>query len=158
VIGVPHEPVESNAPVKYDWINNSRFGGETTTPVSNGDLTYIADTHEHRIDASRNGSVVWSYTAGGRIMSSPVLVDGYCVFGSCDGWVYCLDAETGELAWRFMAAPYDRKITAYGQLESSWPVMGVAVQGSNIFTTAGVHPSLGGAASTLTASICPTNR
>jgi hypothetical protein len=48
---------------------------------------------------------------------------GLLLFGSRDGWVYCLRASDGELAWRFRGLP-DRMISAYGQLESAWPVCG----------------------------------
>jgi outer membrane protein assembly factor BamB len=46
------------------------------------------------------------------------------LFGCRDGWVYCLRATDGELRWRFRAAPEDRRIVAFGQVESPWPVPG----------------------------------
>jgi hypothetical protein len=45
-------------------------------------------------------------------------------FGSADGWIYCLRADDGELAWRFRVAPESRQVVSYGQLESAWPVPG----------------------------------
>jgi hypothetical protein len=50
----------------------------------------------------------------------------------------------GSLAWRFMAAPYERKIIANGQLESSWPVYGVVMHKGLLCASAGLHPELGG--------------
>jgi hypothetical protein len=46
------------------------------------------------------------------------------LFGCRDGWVYCLRAGDGQLAWRFRAAPEDRRIVAFDQVESAWPVPG----------------------------------
>jgi outer membrane protein assembly factor BamB len=46
------------------------------------------------------------------------------LFGCRDGWVYCLRAADGELAWRFRAAPEDRRVVAFDQVESPWPVPG----------------------------------
>lgn len=46
------------------------------------------------------------------------------LFGSRDGWVYCLQASDGQLVWRFRAAPEERKMMAFEQLESTWPVHG----------------------------------
>ena len=50
--------------------------------------------------------VVSPVTAGGRIDTPPTIADGLCLFGSHDGWVYCLRAADGRLAWRFRAAPF----------------------------------------------------
>ena len=49
------------------------------------------------------------------------------LFGSADGWVYCLGAADGQLVWRFRAAPAERLVAAYGQLESLWPVHGAVL-------------------------------
>jgi outer membrane protein assembly factor BamB len=49
---------------------------------------------------------------------------GLVLFGCRDGWVYCLRAADGQLAWRFRAAPRDRRIVAFNQVESPWPVPG----------------------------------
>jgi outer membrane protein assembly factor BamB len=56
-------------------------------------------------------------------------------FGCADGWVYCLDAVTGELAWRFRAAPNNQQIVSYGKLKSVWPVPGnvLVVDGAAYF-------------------------
>jgi hypothetical protein len=70
------------------------------------------------------GETVWSYTTGGRVDSPPTSYQGYVLFGSADGFVYCLRASDGQLAWRFQAAPTDRRIVCYEQLESLWPVHG----------------------------------
>jgi hypothetical protein len=62
-----------------------------------------------------------------------------------DGWVYCLDAIDGGLVWRFRAAPEERRIVAFGQLESPWPVHGsVLVDDGIAFCTAGRSSYLDG--------------
>jgi outer membrane protein assembly factor BamB len=59
------------------------------------------------------------------------------LFGSRDGWVYCLRASDGALAWRFKDLP-DRLIGAYGQLESKWPVAGsVLILNGTLYFAAG---------------------
>jgi outer membrane protein assembly factor BamB len=59
--------------------------------------------------------------------------------------VYCLNAETGRLAWRFRVAPIDRRIVAYGQLESVWPVHGsVLVKDDKVYCSAGRSSLLDG--------------
>ncbi|MCB1078212.1 MAG: LamG domain-containing protein, partial [Verrucomicrobiae bacterium] len=60
------------------------------------------------------------------------------IFGAADGWVYCLRASDGELAWRFRAAPRDERLMAFEQLESVWPVHGnILIEGGVIYAVAG---------------------
>jgi outer membrane protein assembly factor BamB len=46
-------------------------------------------------------SLRWTFETGGKVYSSPALADGLLVFGSGDGNVYAVDAETGAERWRF---------------------------------------------------------
>jgi hypothetical protein len=77
----------------------------------------------HALDAS-TGKAAWTFTAGARVDSPPTIWQGRVLFGSADGWVYCLRAEDGALAWRFRAAPSERRMMSFEQLESAWPVSG----------------------------------
>jgi hypothetical protein len=67
------------------------------------------------------------------------------LFGSADGWICGVGADDGALVWRFRAAPADRRIVAYGQIESIWPVHGaVLVQNDTLYATAGRSSYLDG--------------
>jgi hypothetical protein len=78
------------------------------------------------------------FVADGRIDSPPTLSGGCCLFGTRSGFVYCLQASDGELIWRFRAAPQDRRLFAYEQLESVWPVHGsVLVDDNTAYFAAG---------------------
>ena len=48
------------------------------------------------VDAD-DGKSLWSYTAGGRVDTPPTVYGQLAVFGSADGWVYCLNAADGSL-------------------------------------------------------------
>jgi outer membrane protein assembly factor BamB len=100
--------------------------GPLTAVVVAGGRLYVAQREAHTLHAlnADNGSPLWCYTAGGRIDSPPTIFRGGVYFGSADGWIYCLRAEDGALAWRFRVAPESRQIVSYGQLESVWPVHG----------------------------------
>jgi len=97
-----------------------------STVVAAGGKVYVAEIDAHTVHAldADTGKVVWSYTAGGRVDSPPTIYRGQAIFGSADGYVYCVRAADGKLVWRFRAAPLDRRVVAYDQLESAWPVHG----------------------------------
>jgi len=89
-------------------------------------------------DELHSGTKLWSYTAGARVDSPPAIYKGRVLFGSADGWVYCLRAANGALAWRFRAAPHDLRLMSYEQLESVWPVSGsVLIQDGVAYVLAG---------------------
>uniref|UniRef100_A0A7C4LPQ7 Methyltransferase domain-containing protein n=1 Tax=Schlesneria paludicola TaxID=360056 RepID=A0A7C4LPQ7_9PLAN len=104
----------------------TRLSGRLSALVIAQGLVYVAQIDEHTLHAldAQTGEARWSYTAGGRIDSPPTYWKGCVLFGSADGWVYCLRAEDGALLWRYRAAPIDRRLMAFEQLESVWPVHG----------------------------------
>ena len=107
-----------------DWT--SKLGGRLSSVVIAGGKVFVAqiDAHTmHALDAA-TGKPAWSYVTGGRVDSPPTFHDGRVLFGSADGCVYCLRASDGALIWRFQAAPQDRRLMAFEQLESVWPVHG----------------------------------
>ena len=103
-----------------------REGIKISSPVISASKVFVADVDAHTICALEidTGRVVWRYTAGARVDSPPTYYKGRLLFGSHDGWVYCLRATDGALAWRFKDLPDDRWIMAYNQPESAWPVCG----------------------------------
>jgi outer membrane protein assembly factor BamB len=127
-------------PSALDVAWTTDLGGPLTSPVVAGGLLVVAgkDAHAvHALDAA-TGRRVWRFTAGGRIDSPPTVAAGRAIFGSADGWVYCLRLEDGALAWKRPAAPRDRRIVVEGQLESPWPVHGsVLVRDGAVYFAAG---------------------
>jgi len=116
------------------------LGGRLTPPVAAGGRLYAASIDRHSLHAldAQTGSPLWTFTAGGRIDSPPTIHRDRVLFGSADGWIYALRARDGALAWRFRAAPEDRRIVAYEQVESAWPVHGsVLVQDGVLYAVAG---------------------
>jgi len=75
------------------------------------------------------GKPAWEFRVGGGIDSPPTFVGdaGCLLLGSRDGYVYCLRASDGAMAWRFLAARGRMNTVAFGQVESVWPVHGSVV-------------------------------
>jgi outer membrane protein assembly factor BamB len=114
-----------HAPAKLRPIWRARLSSLPSAPVVADSKVFVADVNAHSIRAfnAANGSAMWTFVAGGRIDSPPTYYRGRLVFGCRDGWVYCLASNDGRLVWRFRDLPH-RKICAFGQLESAWPVSG----------------------------------
>jgi hypothetical protein len=116
----------ARVPAKPSVAWSAEIGGRLTAPVVAGGRLYVAavDAHTvHALDAA-SGKALWHFTAGARVDSPPTVWNGRVLFGSADGYVYCLRAGDGRLAWRYRAAPADLRMGAFGQVESVWPVHG----------------------------------
>lgn len=114
--------------------------------TATGNRVFVCDIDTHTLYAldRQSGRTAWTYIADGRVDSPPTCHRGRVYFGSRDGWVYCLRASDGALAWRFKDLP-DRLIGAYGQLESAWPVSGsVLIVKEQLYFAAGRSSFLDG--------------
>ncbi|MHC4074187.1 MAG: outer membrane protein assembly factor BamB family protein [Planctomycetota bacterium] len=121
--------------------------GKLTPPVLGGDRLYVAAKDEHTLYAfdAEEGRRLWNFTSDGRIDSPCTIYGELVLFGSVDGCVYCLRASDGQLIWRFRAAPSDRQIIAFGQLESPWRVHGsILIKDGAAYCTAGRSTYLDG--------------
>ena len=128
------------------WECKLSAGRITCPSVAHGKV-FVASIDTHAVcalDAS-NGTILWSFSAGGRVDSPPTIHEGTAIFGCADGWIYCLRASDGALAWRFRAAPDERRIVSYSQIESAWPLHGsVLVRNGVVWAVAGRTTHLDG--------------
>jgi len=134
-------------PEQVEVVWSASLPGQPTAPVIAGGLLLVAVRDMHTVYAldSRTGEQKWHYIADGAIDSPPTCHGRLVLFGSRDGWVYCLDARSGVLVWRFSDLPAVRLMCDSGQLESAWPVNGsVMVQDGLVYFAAGRSSFLDG--------------
>jgi len=117
---------KTSVPAELKQLWQADIGGELSAVVVADNRAFVAAVDRHTVHAvdAASGKELWRFAAGGRVDSPPTFWRGRVLFGSADGYVYCLRAADGALAWRFRAAPADRRLTAYEQVESVWPVHG----------------------------------
>jgi len=93
------------------------------------------------------GAQAWRFFAGGPVRFAPVAWQGKVYFASDDGYLYCLDAASGQLQWRFRGLPSgrkDRKLLGNKRLISLYPARGGPVLADGIvYFAAGIWPSAG---------------
>ncbi len=111
-------------PAEVGDLWQAKLGSRLTPPVVAAGKVYVADRDHDVVVAlgAADGKAQWRFIAGGPLDSAPSVHAGRVLFGCADGWVYCLRASDGVLAWRFRAAPAERLIVAEGRVESAWRV------------------------------------
>lgn len=117
---------------RLEWLDRP------TPPVTAGGLAfYGASDGSVRAVRIADGKTSWTFWTGGAVLTSPSFANGRVYVAGGDGWVYCLDAATGQLVWRWRGAPADRRIMIYGKLMSSWPVTALLVNEGVVYGVAG---------------------
>ncbi|MFW6107071.1 MAG: PQQ-binding-like beta-propeller repeat protein [bacterium] len=130
---------EEAVPTELAVAWEADIGTPPSPPVVAGGTVFVAGVDTHTVHALKreDGARLWSYTAGGRVHCPPTIYRGMAIFSSADGRVHAVRASDGTLVWRFQAAPRERLLCAFGQLESPWPVPGVLVQAGTCWFAAG---------------------
>ncbi len=112
-------------------------------PVASGKRLFVASSRNDSITALDigTGKELWRFFTGGPVRFAPVAWKGKVYAGSDDGYLYCLDAKSGALRWKFKAVPSDRKVIGNDRLISLWPLRGGPVLADGtIYFAAGVWP------------------
>ncbi|HUV38374.1 MAG TPA: PQQ-binding-like beta-propeller repeat protein, partial [Planctomycetota bacterium] len=87
------------------------------------------------------GAEKWTFFAEGPMRFAPVCHGGRVFVGSDDGYLYCLDAASGKLLWKFRGGPSEMRLIGHDRLISTWPVSsGVVVADGKVCFSAGIWP------------------
>ena len=133
----PLQPAYHNTRLQFD------AGYE---PIVVGQLLIVASANDDTVTAyhTRTGERRWQFFTEGPVRFAPAAENGMIFFGSDDGFMYCLRAETGEVNWKFQAVPSSRKLLGNRRLISVWPVRGgTVVKEGAVYFAAGVWPMEG---------------
>ncbi len=92
----------------------------------------------------KTGKKVWTYYAEGPVRLPPVGWNGKIFFCSDDGFLYCVNARDGSLAWRFHGAPNKQHAIGNQRLTSAWPARGgPVVYDGTVYFAASIWPFMG---------------
>jgi len=87
------------------------------------------------------GQQRWYYRTDGPVRFAPSYSAGKVFFGSDDGYVYCVGADSGKLVWKYRAGDEERLVGHDGSLVPFWPVRtNVAVDGEKVYFSASLVP------------------
>ena len=134
-------------PTSLRMLWEADLGESPSQAVCDRGLVVVSVPERHLVIGldGHTGRERWAFRAGARVDTPPSIWNGRALFGSRDGWLYCVDAADGSLAWKFRAAPAERMIPVDGQMESLWPVFGsTMVLGDTVYVVAGRHSGADG--------------
>ncbi len=112
-------------------------------PVIGEGKLFVPSMVSDRITAfsAETGKELWHYYAGGPVRFAPVYDAGKVYFVSDDGYLYCLDAGTGELTWKYKGSYTGRMVLGNERVISMWPARGAPViMDGIIYFAAGIMP------------------
>jgi len=112
-------------------------------PVVMGKTLFVGSPCNDTVTAidTETGVEKWKFFTDGPVRFAPVAWKNKVFAASDDGCLYCMEAATGKLLWKFRAVPSNRKIIGNGRLMSVWPVRGGPVlKNGRIYFAAGIWP------------------
>lgn len=115
-------------------------------PVVMGKTIFVPSMVRDRVTAydTETGAEKWRFYTNGPVRFAPVAWRDRVFFVSDDGFLYCLDAASGRLAWKMRGGPRDKKILGNGRLVAAWPARGApVVYDDKIYFAAGIWPFMG---------------
>jgi outer membrane protein assembly factor BamB/PKD repeat protein len=120
-------------------------------PVQLGKNIFVPSTASDSLSAynTDSGELKWRFYASGAVRRPAAAFElkdktQAVLFGSDDGYVYCLNAADGSLRWKFRAAPNNRMAIGFGRLSSVWPIWASpVVSGDRVYLAAGYIPEFG---------------
>jgi outer membrane protein assembly factor BamB len=115
-------------------------------PIVLGDKMFVGFNDCDKLVALdlNSGAELWTFYAGAPVRLAPVAGAGKVYVTSDDGFLYCVDAETGKQVWAFRGAPSARKALGNGRITSAWPARGGAVlRDGQVYFAASIWPFMG---------------
>ena len=90
------------------------------------------------------GKELWSFFADAPVRLPPVGWNGRVYITSDDACLYCVDAASGKLIWRFLGGPGPRKVIGNQRLVSAWAARGgPVIRDGQVYFAASIWPFMG---------------
>ncbi len=137
----PRTPVWDD-PLNHDLMPYDRI----FEPVVADGLMFIGFNDSDKIVAidTATGEERWTFYVDGPVRLPCATRNGKVFATSDDGYLYCLNARDGSLAWKFRGGPSDRRLLGNKRLISMWPARGgVVIEDGVVYFAASIWPFMG---------------
>ena len=129
-------------PLNLDLLSYDRV----LEPIVLGDRLFVGLNQRDQVAAldAATGDRLWTFFADAPVRLPAVGWGGRVYFCSDDGALYCVEAASGELVWRFSGAPSPQKALGNQRLCSAWPARGgPVIQDGVVYFAASIWPMMG---------------
>ncbi|MCK9266606.1 PQQ-binding-like beta-propeller repeat protein [bacterium] len=113
-------------------------------PIASDGKVFISSMRADKVTAysAKNGEELWRYYVDGPVRLAPVYENGKLYFISDDGYLYCLNSNTGKLLWKFKGFFAEkRNVLGNNRLVSIWAARGGPVLSDGVvYFASGVFP------------------
>lgn len=130
------------------WPDQEKLDFERShQPIVVGQQLILISPRNDRVVSynTRSGEQDWVFRTEGPVRFAPVAYQDKIYFGSDDGYLYCLTADTGELQWKLQGGAGDQKVLGNTRLISAWPVRGAPTISDDgvLYFAASIWPFMG---------------
>ncbi len=112
-------------------------------PVVMGDKIFVPSNVTDSVTAYHieDGRKLWRFYADGPVRLAPAAWQGRVYFTSDDGHLYCVDAGSGDLKWKFQAGPSDQRLLGNERIINFWAARGgPVIADGTVYFASGVWP------------------
>ena len=129
-------------PLNHDLMTYDRI----LEPIVMGGRMFVGFNDECKVVAldTETGKEVWTCFTEAPVRLPPVAYRDHVFFTSDDGNLYCADAATGKVSWKFSGAPSNQKALGNRRLTSAWPARGgPVVRDGTVYFASSIWPFMG---------------
>lgn len=115
-------------------------------PIVVGQRLFVGSSRTDGVTCydTRTGRTQWHFNTDGPVRFAPLVVEQKLYFVSDDGYLYCLQPDTGALLWKFRGGPTARTLIGNTRLISMWPARGAPIVADGVvYFAAGIWPFMG---------------
>ncbi len=115
-------------------------------PIVLGGRMFIGFNDQSKLLAvdAATGMKQWTFYAEAPVRLAPAAHNDKLYLSSDDGYLYCLQADSGQLLWKFRGGPNSQHAIGNRRLTSAWPARGGPVVYENtVYFAASIWPFMG---------------
>lgn len=131
----------------HQWDHRGKLDFDVSySPVVKGSRIFVPSMVTDSLSAysTDDGAELWRFYADGPVRFAAVAWQDKVYFISDDSHLYCLDAATGALVWKFRGAPSEQRLLGNERIISFWAARGAPViMDGIIYFSAGIWPMHG---------------